>query len=933
PPDTVNGVEGEEAAAKSNSKFPEVDERRSASRRENIPFQGRMRKIMDYAKRAGASLTRSQVHLPNTAEYAHAHHVERQKQEADQWSIVKAISLVQNKVMSLLNGPNQTALFESYMTTRAMHRNRNMLSRVESEAREGIIHPQPLRWGYENDEQITEDLAHYTAQIQPTESSPGTPEVKAAIEARDAMQYEVVQACVDAGVLPATVLNDVAGYVHQQVLAKDKLMQQERESQGNAQKGASFMMERLLGPDVLGKDSDPNASYLEPEILWIADAFKAIRRKQLNDSMIAHYDKYTQFDQEAEQKKKTTRAVAKENDHLVVDRSTISMESANVFDIMQDQFNEQVSEEGKLTNEEKAAAFGDGKGNLVALPSRILKQLEENKAKATPHWVFSTINKVTSTMKGWLLLNPVTQVGWGLRNFYGDGEVTLAAIPSAFKPSNLWKSGKQVWNFYRDPANRDARVDAALMEGAIGSGMTGVELGELEGERQFRQATGKKQGGMLRKAADIGPWYMRTFRGAHQMRENFWRMAAFNAYLDQIESGKLKDFGGSKKANALKIIKHFGKEAGAAYLSRNTLGDYADTTEAGNIMRRSLIPFYAFIEINTKRWPRIAVNAAKAGGLRLAPIVAARLASGYLVAQMWNHIMYPAMFGDDDWKEDLSDDEANGVGINVGRFADGTLARYKDMGTLAEFFETIGINQLISDLPDYYSGAQEPSGAPGKFAKNMIQKFADSLHPALKAIEEHRTLRSTFPDATGPGRPITRAEAFGNLVGLGKQMDAFMGWLKGDGRAMRPHSKFRFLGIGLNYPKREALRDYYSYFERYAEKHDLPEKGSFPISPMRPAKEAATNSDRASFDKWYNVFTEKYGYDSPDKFDRYVERLDPLKRVPPKHREGFLEGLNGKETERVNKARLYAAELRDLMTIWFYDNYDKNPPSNGGMSM
>jgi hypothetical protein len=928
-PDKVNGAEGDEAAAKARSKFDEVERRKQASRRENIPFLGRVQKLKDWAKRIGASLTRSQVHLPNTPKWEFAHETERQKQEVRSRSVGEAAELIQN-VMNLM-GPNQQALYEAFMTTRAQQRNRNMLSRVKEEAEEGIIHPEPLRWGYKNDEQIEEDLAKYIADIMPTEDSPGTPEVRDAIQARDEMIRGVVEQAVGAGVLPKAVLNNVDGYVHQQVFAKNEMMRQERDAKGIIAKGKGFLKRRVLGPEELEENWDPNAAYLEPELLWISDALEAIHLKQLDDALIERYDRYAEFEQEAEETGKDISAIAKQNDFLVVDRSRVSQYTPDVFDAVSEQYDVQMAGVLGLSEAQADAAYGDGQGRKIAMPARVLRQLRENQEKFVPPWIMHAANKATSSIKAWLLNNPLTTIGYGLRNLYGDGEVVVAAVPTALRPSNVNRTWKQVWTLYRNPSARDERTDAALKYGAIGSGHQAVELAEAPGRREFREATGQGKGALAKVLGSPGT-YMRTVQDFHEMRENYFRMLVFNEYLDLINSGKLKNFGGAKRANAEAVIREFGPEAGAAYLSRKTIGDYRDVTEAGNFARRSLFPFYAFVEINAKRYPRIAWNALRAGNIALAPVVAARLAGGYLVAYLFNQFIYPFLSGDEDWEEDLSEHEKQSLGFNVGRLADGTILRYRNMGALNELFETIGLNEMISDMPDYYKGDLPVSRAPNEMGKALLEKFYGLLHPFAKGPGEIATGRSKFPDPTGPGRPISQAEAWGNLLGVGKQMDALAGKIAEDGRAMRPNQGWRFTGTGVIYPKREALRDYYSYWDRYVELNDLPEKGAFPISTIRPGREAATNNNREAFSDWYSTYTEKEGPGAAKKFVSYLKRMDPLMQVPTAHRKAFYEGLDKHEKERVDNARLYAADLRDTMLIWYKEERANRRTGNGGMS-
>jgi hypothetical protein len=107
-----------------------------------------------------------------------------------------------------------------------------------------------------------------------------------------------------------------------------------------------------------------------------------------------------------------------------------------------------------------------------------------------------------------------------------------------------------------------------------------------------------------------------ALRGGTQWRENVLRYAAYLEYVHRLEAGEdmLKiGYGGSlpKMVDAVNDPRDR-----AALLARDLLGDYSAVSHAGQEIRRKLIPFWSWMEINTKRYWRLSSNAFAEGTMK-----------------------------------------------------------------------------------------------------------------------------------------------------------------------------------------------------------------------------------------------------------------------------------------------------------------------------
>jgi hypothetical protein len=152
--------------------------------------------------------------------------------------------------------------------------------------------------------------------------------------------------------------------------------------------------------------------------------------------------------------------------------------------------------------------------------------------------------------------------------------------------------------------------------GVFDSGLSVQEIPDINRLSAFANLT---EGAGLRPdkiAAKVLSKAWGGLQGGTQWRENVLRYAAYREYVHRLEAGEDQlsiGYGGSlpKMVDAVKDPRDR-----AALLARDLLGDYSNVSHAGQEIRRKLIPFWSWLEINTKRYWRLSSNAFAQGTMK-----------------------------------------------------------------------------------------------------------------------------------------------------------------------------------------------------------------------------------------------------------------------------------------------------------------------------
>ncbi|WP_337846831.1 DEAD/DEAH box helicase family protein [Sphingomonas sp.] len=355
--------------------------------------------------------------------------------------------------------------------------------------------------------------------------------------------------------------------------------------------------------------------------------------------------------------------------------------------------------------------------------------------------------------KRWILINPRRVIKYNLNNLTGDLDAVLAGNPKLLRHVKV--AAIEVAKVMRDKAKPSARYEEAVARGVFDSGLTVQEIPEINRLSAFEQLTEPKS---LRpdKAtiAALGVVW-RGLQGFTQWRENVFRYAAYLDYVERIEAGESMrsiGYGASVPAMVDAVVD---KKDKAALLARDLIGDYGAISEGGAWLRTHAIPFWSWMEINTKRYWRLSLNAyeqglgkgiatggalALANGARLSAWLGLRMLMVYGAISLWNWLFF------DDEEEELSDEQRRQLHIILGRNDAGEVVTLRTQGALSDALSWFGLHETAAAFKAYESGRGSLGDVLAAPFKAPINKVATAVSPAISIPIESATGKKLWPD-------------------------------------------------------------------------------------------------------------------------------------------------------------------------------------------
>jgi hypothetical protein len=474
-----------------------------------------------------------------------------------------------------------------------------------------------------------------------------------------------------------------------------------------------------------------------------------------------------------------------------------------------------------------------GRKPVWLIPGDIAKQLETFGERLPANPLARRMEIGMRHWKQWILTNPLGVVRYQLNNAIGDLDVALTN-PALLKQvvKDRGQLIKDLWNFTQgkkmDP-DRQALFEAAEKLGIIDAGVQMAELpdaDQLPGmARLFMPQPTTVMGKAKAAITGLIPRYWATSRSLGQFREGVLRVAAARHFYEQIDPTRRRYAGGRKDeldslydawaaarderqrlekrmenapvdpermAPELKKIGDLkAKERGyrasiAAKLGRELMGDYGNLSTSGQVMRRSLIPFWSWMEINLPRYFRLLKNAPYEGGngtrtgagaarrigatVGLTAGMATRMAVMTAAIYAWNEMMKAAL--------EIKDDEDPNKGAGIGKMMiilyrgkDGKVHGPTAAGAWSDALSWFDLDDSRKHATTFQKGIKEgkTAAALGQVAADMaiapVNRVAGSLNPVLKESFAQASKRDFFPDVRRP-RPIgPRLEHLAGTVG------------------------------------------------------------------------------------------------------------------------------------------------------------------------
>lgn len=513
--------------------------------------------------------------------------------------------------------------------------------------------------------------------------------------------------------------------------------------------------------------------------------------------------------------------------------------------------------------------------------------------------------------KRWVLINPRRFFKYNLNNLTGDLDAVLAGNPQLLK--QVGRAGRELADVKLGRAKASDRYNEAVARGVFDSGLSVQEIPDINTLAPFERFA--KQPGAINKVTMIPlrkAW--NALQGATQWRENVFRYAAYLDYVERLERGDSQSSVGygASRPNMVDAVPDMKDRA--AMLARDLLGDYGAISHYGSWLRETIIPFWSWTEINTRRYWRLSTNAysqgigkglavgggmALASGARTTAWLAIRMAAMYGLFSLWNALF----FGDEE--DELDDNQKRQMHVILGRNANGDIITLRTQGALSDMLGWFGMADIAKLYKDYELGRTDFTEIPKGIFKSAVNKLASSVSPVISVPIEASTGKKLWPDVFNP-RPINdRWRNFLSSFSLENEYDMAMDKpSRGYGRSWQEAFIYRrdpgeiayneARGIAYDWLKREKGQEFDGGFT------------SKRSEATRDYRTALRYGDREAADKALRKMIE-LGVDARD-FQEMVKRAAPLGPISKKDQQAFVSSLTKDEYDTFVRAQRWYEE-------------------------
>jgi GNAT superfamily N-acetyltransferase/proteasome lid subunit RPN8/RPN11 len=601
----------------------------------------------------------------------------------------------------------------------------------------------------------------------------------------------------------------------------------------------------------------------------------------------------------------------------------------------------------KILPEDIRETLGAGEQETWVLPETVAEALNGMLDRETRRRESLISRPIELAQKGWklnILFAPWNYARYEFNNTTADLEKLLSADPAVFRL--LPQAAREVRQFIEDgTGGRDVREAFKL---GVLSSVTADELNDLAVLRQFERlkTQGDKLGDIAKGASALFLGGKRSTVDVSRLREATFRYAKFKADLDRLRNGARPVYAGAYWRD-IDAIGDSAPGAGdanhhkAAEISLATFGDYHNISVLGQELRRYLIPFYSWMEINFRYHANLFRNLADmaaardlsaaeaaAAGARAAGVMAAsftrraavgvllRLALPYLAMVLWNST------GDrEEIEDELSEEDRRRFHIIVGRDDKGRAQVIYGATALADVMKWFGGPAAAQLGMDVVTGRTGLGDAVGQWFARFPRDFANNLFqvgPVPKAAYTAMAQKSTFPDVTDQRTIPANEVKWAILSQMTDQFTADMIRRAADKDYLAPRDmKDWAMQAILQVRKRDA--EQWAFYEikdkaaDYLEQKTGRSRDSQFNAPdqqvLRNFRRSIYRGDVENALRFYDRLIE-LGY-TAERFAQSIRAQDPLSELPKDLRRGFVESLSPFERRQLDRAFSYYSRMSE----------------------
>jgi diguanylate cyclase (GGDEF)-like protein len=583
-----------------------------------------------------------------------------------------------------------------------------------------------------------------------------------------------------------------------------------------------------------------------------------------------------------------------------------------------------------------------GKDPEWYIPNDLARTLDNyGKTVADNHWMAKWSAKFLGRWKQWTLINPMRVVKYNMNNFSGDMDIAFAYDPrlqgayfgAAMRDlvREYRSKGKVTWTekalrsvkWGRPKAISDEikkELELARRLGVIGSGWSVQELSELSQSLTYEEALEAfSDPSMFQR---IGRGLKHTFwtrpKNITALRENILRLAAWRFFKDQIAAGATV-YGASRRSE-VDAIEDLDEKA--AKLGRDLIGDYGNISDAGQWLRRHMIPFYSWLEVNAPRYVRLIANMKHEGkSTKLIPVALGKKATWKTAALGIKMVSFMALvnlwnmtFFSDEEKE-LPEQQRRQMHLILGRRSDGSIRTLRIQGAFSDALAWFGGEDLPQDVRDLAKGRTAPGEWITETAKAPVRKYFQGLRPGPKLLYTLASGQSFYPEGPFESRPVRDqvGEIF-RLFSLERPYRIVSGKpRRGSTAAERLWFDITSMAFYNNDPGEMAYYQTISWTFEFMEKVDEGIGGSS-YSPsdksnaMYYYRQALKYGDLPSAERYLKKYVELGG--TQKGMTQSIARAHPLNRVTSKYRDQFRGMLSP-----------HQMQVLELAEQWYHRTY------------
>lgn len=609
-----------------------------------------------------------------------------------------------------------------------------------------LLYDGHLPFGYKTTAEVRASLRHFREQARKS------PRVMQALANRRKMMMELQDQLIDGGWISEKVRGNDS-YFHHQTIEKlrngDDYVFGMHINSGN--KKLSWAHDR--GEEVGAYSTD----YVVSEFSVISDAIALMELHKIKEQIRQKYDITDKLNEKANGNK---IEVPKGYVEWSPSRSTGWGMSPSYPDALAEQALQQAKIDPKIL---KQLQIAKGMKDTWIIPERIANVMGRIRSINRDPVPSKVSNALIQNWKKWVLINPMRVFRYNLNNMSGDVDIAMAYDWRIMKytlqsmkdiAGDINSSGlKLPFNLQRYGSvlsdETKAELETAHRLGALDAGFVMHEI--TDAPAQFENLMRGPTGGSFTKP--ISNWWQGS-KDATNYRENILRLASYRYFKDRLNSGDKNVYGAS---NPTEIDEITNLEEKAAKLSRELIGDYGNLTEGGQWMRKHMVPFYSWIEINSPRYFKMmrnlkseekdATTAAVTSLTWKGSVLGAKFLMFTALVNAWNM----TFFGDEE--DELEGEQARKMHLILGRRADGSIRYVQIAGAFKDMLSMFAAEDTVADFKEIASGEVSVREKLAEAGWATPAKLLGGARPFTKMAFEFSTGLSLYPDPFNP-RPI-----------------------------------------------------------------------------------------------------------------------------------------------------------------------------------